>query len=153
MSRCAAPIGPIGQNETLMPPSMWWAEPGAVQHRRQHDRVDVGAVARQQRDRVPAVQVLERTHLVGVDLDATAVRGAVEQPGDVEEHVTRGPAVGRDHLLQVGVELLGDVVDRPARRLRELVDASRTAGRPRIAARTSCGAFGHCTGQFASVSR
>ena len=78
---------------------------GALQHRRQHHRVDVRAVAREQRDRVAAVQVLERAHLLRVDLDAAAVRGAVEQPGDVEEHVTRGTAVGRDHLLQVGVEL------------------------------------------------
>ena len=110
-------------------------------------------MARQQRDGVSAVQVLEGAHLLGVDLDAPPVCGAVEQPGDVEEHVTRGTAVGRDHLLEVGVELQRDLGDRPTRRLRELVDlrADRRSSEDR--GPDAGGALGHCTGQFASVSR
>jgi hypothetical protein len=44
---------------TLMPPSLYVGGMAALQHR-QHHRIDVGAVARQQRHGVPAIEVLGR---------------------------------------------------------------------------------------------
>ena len=101
---------------------------------------------------------MERSHLCGIDLDASAVRGAVEEARDVEEHVARGSAVGGDHLLQVGVELPGDVVDRAVRGSCELRDARAHVGtsedcRAHAGRGVSRAVPTHCTGQFASVSR
>ena len=136
---------------------------GALQHRRQHHRVDVGAVAREQRDGVAAVQVLEGANLVGVDLDPAAVPGAVEEPGDVQEHVAHGTAVRRHHLAQVGVELGRHVMDRASRVRGDLAQSITHLGPAEDRGTHGRGAHrgtdrgvprvAHNTGQFASVSR
>ena len=124
---------------------------GALQHRRQHHGVDVGAVARQQRHGVPAIEVLESRHLRVVVADAPAVRGPVEEPGDVQEHVARGTAVRGHHLVQVGVQLGGDVRDGAIGGGRDRGDAlthldpSEDLG-PHLSG-------GHRVGQLARVSR
>ena len=124
---------------------------GALEHGREHHRVDVGAVTRQQRDREPTVEILELGDLAWIDADAPAVGAAVEQPGDVEEHVACGPAVRRHHLAEVGVEFPDHIGDSTRRGRRQLGDSGLHLG-----ASQDPGAHvgrGHRTGQSARVSR
>jgi hypothetical protein len=80
----------------------------AVQDVGQHQRVDVGAVRRQEDQRVAAVEVAQALQALGVLVHAP--RPAMQRTHERAERVDRRRALDRGQLLQIGGQLGKDVV-------------------------------------------